>query len=73
MAIKAQAPIVPVAVSGGLYAMRKGSPLIWPVTITVDLGAPVQTAGLKLDDRDVLVDRVRSAIAARLPPSEAAG
>jgi len=67
MAIKAQTPIVPVAVSGGLHAMRKGSPLIWPVTITVDLGAPVPTAGLKMDDRDGLVERVRASIAARLP------
>ena len=39
MAIKAQAPVVPVAVSGGRDAMRKGSPLIWPVTVTVELGA----------------------------------
>lgn len=73
MAIKAQAPIVPVAVSGGLHAMRKGSPLIWPVTITVDLGAPVSTSGLRLDDRDALVERVRSSIAARMPPPEALG
>jgi 1-acyl-sn-glycerol-3-phosphate acyltransferase len=67
MAIKAQAPIVPVAVSGGRNAMRKGSPLIWPVTVTVDLGTPVPTAGLGLEDRDGLVERVRESIAARLP------
>lgn len=67
MAIKAQAPIVPVAVSGGRHAMRKGSPLIWPVTIRVNLGAPIPTAGLRLDERDGLVDRVRESIAARLP------
>lgn len=67
MAIKAQAPIVPVAVSGGRQAMRKGSPIIWPVTVTVDLGAPVPTAGLRFDDRDRLVHEVRASIAARLP------
>jgi 1-acyl-sn-glycerol-3-phosphate acyltransferase len=67
MAIKAQAPIVPVAVSGGRDAMRKGSPLIWPVTITVNLGAPVATAGLQLEDREALVEEVRASIAARLP------
>ena len=67
MALKAQAPIVPVAVSGGRDAMRKGSPLIWPVTITVRLGAAIPTAGLSLDDRDRLVERVREAIAAQLP------
>ena len=67
MAIKAQAPIVPVAVSGGRHAMRKGSPLIWPVTIRVNLGAPIPTAGLRLDERDGLVERVRASIAAWLP------
>lgn len=67
MAIQAQCPIVPVAVSGGRNAMRKGSPLIWPVTVTVDLGAPIPTAGLTMDQRDGLVQRVRASIEARLP------
>jgi 1-acyl-sn-glycerol-3-phosphate acyltransferase len=67
MAIKAQVPVVPVAVSGGLNAMRKGSPVIWPVTVTVELTPPVETTGLTPDDRDALVLRVREAIAARLP------
>ena len=66
MAIKAQAPVVPVAVSGGRDAMRKGSPLIWPVTVKVEFAPPVPTAGLTLDDRDALIERVREAIAARL-------
>ena len=67
MAIKAQAPIVPVAVSGGLNAMRKGSPLIWPVTIRVNLGKPIETKGYGLDERDKLVEAVRNSIAERLP------
>jgi 1-acyl-sn-glycerol-3-phosphate acyltransferase len=62
MAIKAQAPIIPVAVSGGRDAMRKGSPLIWPVTVKVSLGAPVSTAGLATSDRDGLVEQVRESI-----------
>ena len=63
MAIKAQAPVVPVAVSGGRDAMRKGSPLIWPATVTVRLRPAVPTAGLTLDDRDAARRRVaRSAI-----------
>ena len=67
MAIKAQCPIVPVAVSGGLNAMKRGSPLIWPVTVTVDLGAPIPTAGLAPEQRDALIAQVRDSIAARLP------
>jgi 1-acyl-sn-glycerol-3-phosphate acyltransferase len=66
MALKAQAPIVPVAVSGGRAAMRKGSPLIWPTTVRVDLGAPIPTSGLTLDDRDRLVEAVRESIRQRL-------
>jgi 1-acyl-sn-glycerol-3-phosphate acyltransferase len=67
MAIKAQAPVVPVAVSGGRDAMRKGSPMIWPVTVTVDLGPAIPTAGLTWDDRDGLISAVRTSISARLP------
>jgi 1-acyl-sn-glycerol-3-phosphate acyltransferase len=63
MAIKAQAPVVPVALTGGRAAMRKGSPLIWPATVAVEFAPPVPTAGLTVDDRDAVVDRVRSAIA----------
>ena len=56
MAIKAQAPIVPVAIQGGRDAMRKGSWLIRPVTVSIRVGAPIETAGVSLDDRDELID-----------------
>jgi 1-acyl-sn-glycerol-3-phosphate acyltransferase len=62
MAIKAQAPIVPVAVSGGRAAMRRGSRLIWPASVTVTFGAPISAAGAAFDDRDALVARVRDAV-----------
>jgi 1-acyl-sn-glycerol-3-phosphate acyltransferase len=71
MALKAQAPVVPVAIAGARDAMRKGSPIIHPVTITVRLGAPIETAGLGLDDRDALVARVRDAVAALLDEARA--
>ena len=62
MAIKAQAPIVPVAVSGGRAAMRKGSWFVRPVMVDVRIGEPVATAGLTLDDRDELIEIVRGKI-----------
>ena len=62
MAIKAQAPIVPVAVSGGRAAMRKGSWFVRPVMVDVRIGAPVETAGRSLDDRDDLIEIVRAKI-----------
>jgi len=63
MAIKAQAPIVPVAITGGRAAMKRGSPWIYPVRVTIKVGPPIETAGLALDERDELIDRVRTEIA----------
>jgi 1-acyl-sn-glycerol-3-phosphate acyltransferase len=62
MALKGQAPIVPVAISGARNAMRKGSPLIYPVQVRVQFGTPVETAGSSHDDRDVLIVEVRRQI-----------
>ncbi len=66
MAIKAGAPIVPVAIQGGRDAMHKGSAIIRPVTVSIRVGEPIETAGLDLRARDELIDRVRASIAALL-------
>jgi 1-acyl-sn-glycerol-3-phosphate acyltransferase len=63
MAIKAQAPIVPVAVSGGRAAMVRGSWLIRPVTLRIRVGEPVETTGVTLDQRDELIEVVRGRVA----------
>jgi 1-acyl-sn-glycerol-3-phosphate acyltransferase len=63
MALQAGAPIVPVAIAGARDAMKKGSLVIRPVRVTVRFGRPIETAGLTLDDRDVLVASVRGAVA----------
>lgn len=64
MAIKAGAPIVPVAVQGGRDAMRKGSAIIRPVTVSIRVGEPIETAGYRLNQRDDLIAVVRERIAA---------
>jgi 1-acyl-sn-glycerol-3-phosphate acyltransferase len=66
MAIQAQVPVVPVAVQGGRAAMRKGSAIVRPVQVSVRIGQPIATAGLTVDDRDRLIERVRSSIGALL-------
>jgi 1-acyl-sn-glycerol-3-phosphate acyltransferase len=66
MALKAQAPIVPVAIQGGRDAMRRGSRIIRPVTVSIRVGAPIETAGLRTSDRDALIARVRGRIEALL-------
>jgi 1-acyl-sn-glycerol-3-phosphate acyltransferase len=62
MAIEAQVPIVPVAISGARAAMRKGSPIVRPVHVSVRIGTPIATAGLRLEDRDELIARVRAEV-----------
>jgi 1-acyl-sn-glycerol-3-phosphate acyltransferase len=66
MALKGQAPIVPVAISGADRAMRKGSPWVQPVTVRIRFGAPIETAGLTVEDRDALMEAVRTRIAQML-------
>jgi 1-acyl-sn-glycerol-3-phosphate acyltransferase len=68
MALKAQAPIVPVAISGARSAMRKGSPIINPVLVQVRFGTPVDTAARAHEDRDALVAEVRAQIDRMLTP-----
>jgi 1-acyl-sn-glycerol-3-phosphate acyltransferase len=66
MAIDAQAPVVPVAISGGRAAMRKGSPIVRPVKVSVRIGQPISTSGLTMEERDQLIAQVRSQVQALL-------
>ena len=72
MAIKAQAPIVPVAIQGGRAAMQRGSRIIRPVTISIRVGKPIETADFDVRDRDALIDQVRERIAEMLAEGETA-
>jgi hypothetical protein len=42
--------------------MRKGSPIVRPVTVSIRIGEPVETAGLSVDERDAVIRRVRRKI-----------
>ena len=66
MALKAGAPIVPIAVQGGRDAMKKGSKIIRPALVSIRVGAPIETAGLGAQDRDALIAATRERIAALL-------
>ena len=70
MAIKAGAPIVPVAVQGGRDAMHKGSAIIRPVTVSIRVGEPIETTGHTVDDRTQVIDIVRQSIAGLLAEGE---
>ena len=62
MAIKAQVPVVPVAIDGARAAMKKGSRVIRPVTVEVRVGTPIETTGMTLEDRDRLAGLAREQI-----------
>jgi 1-acyl-sn-glycerol-3-phosphate acyltransferase len=62
MALKAQVPIVPVAIQGGTASMKKGSPIVRPATVSVRIGEPVETRGMDVSDREKLADEVRGRV-----------
>jgi 1-acyl-sn-glycerol-3-phosphate acyltransferase len=62
MALKAQVPVVPVAIQGGTASMRKGSLIVRPATVSVRIGRPVDTRGMNLDDREKVADTVRARV-----------
>jgi 1-acyl-sn-glycerol-3-phosphate acyltransferase len=64
IAIRAQVPIMPVAVYGGHQRLRLGTLRARPGPITVRYGAPIPTEGLTEDDARALADRVRDAVVA---------
>jgi 1-acyl-sn-glycerol-3-phosphate acyltransferase len=66
MAIKAQVPVVPVALIGTALAMPRGQFYVNPTWVTVRVGEPIPTVGLTLDDRDRLVATVRERMRAML-------
>ena len=73
MAIKAQVPVVPVALIGTRRIMKKGSWRIESGHVTIRVGHPISTAGLTLRDRDRLSKQAREAIAALKAGGEVTG
>ena len=61
IAARAGAPLVPMAIQCTRAAMRKGSPLVRPVTVSVRIGAPIESAGT--EDEVALIERTRAAVA----------
>jgi 1-acyl-sn-glycerol-3-phosphate acyltransferase len=66
MAIKAQVPVVPVALIGTAVAMPRGQFHVNPTCVTVRVGEPIPTTGLSLDDRNRLAVVVRERMLAML-------
>jgi 1-acyl-sn-glycerol-3-phosphate acyltransferase len=70
MAIKASAPIVPISVSGSNKIMPKGKFVIRPGDVRITFHETVATEGFALEDRQIIMERVRRGILAGLEKGE---
>jgi hypothetical protein len=43
--------------------MQRGSKIIRPVSVSIRVGKPIETVGMQMSDRDVLIATVRERIA----------
>jgi 1-acyl-sn-glycerol-3-phosphate acyltransferase len=66
MAIKGRAPVVPVALHGTAEAMPRGRFWVRPGVVRVEVGEPISTDGLTIDDRDRLMETVRGRLQSML-------
>jgi 1-acyl-sn-glycerol-3-phosphate acyltransferase len=64
LAIEAQVPVLPVAVTGSADGMPKGSPWIRPTLVLIRVLEPVETKGMTGADVVRLMETVRERIAA---------
>ena len=62
MADRGRAVIVPMTILGTRQAMRRGSPIIRPVTVTVRIGAPIVPSSFESGPRDAVIQATRGAM-----------
>jgi 1-acyl-sn-glycerol-3-phosphate acyltransferase len=70
MAINAGVPIVPMVCSGAHRVMEKRSMVIHPGEIVVEFLDPIDSSKYSLEERDILNEKIREAMAAGLPPDQ---
>ncbi len=63
VAIRAQAPIVPIAIVGTDEVLPMNSFHLCPGVVELVIGKPIHTTGLRVRDMDKLTTQVRQAIA----------
>jgi 1-acyl-sn-glycerol-3-phosphate acyltransferase len=72
IAIKAGAPIVPLALKGTRDSLPMGSLVVRPAHVEMIVGEPIPTAGLTQRDRASLTARIREHVLAELTSSQLA-
>jgi 1-acyl-sn-glycerol-3-phosphate acyltransferase len=68
IAIRAGAPIVPLALLGGTGILPYGAGVVQSGKITMRILPPIETSGLSLKDRGALTERVHGLLQAELAP-----
>lgn len=66
LAIRAQTPLVPIALSGVYDLLPIHTRHFYPCPMTLAIGKPIPTAGLTMRQADELTNQLRAAIAAML-------
>jgi 1-acyl-sn-glycerol-3-phosphate acyltransferase len=62
LAIRAQVPLVPIALSGVYDLLPIHTRHLYPGELTVSVGAPIQTTGMTMRQTDELTEKLRTAI-----------
>ncbi len=70
LAIRAQVPVVPIALSGIDDLLPMHSRHYWPTPLRMMVGEPISTVGMTVREVDALTERLRRTIAAMLEPAE---
>ncbi|GBD26461.1 1-acyl-sn-glycerol-3-phosphate acyltransferase [bacterium HR30] len=69
LALRTQLPIVPLSISGTSKLLPKNALLIRPGgRVKLVLAAPIETAGMSIEERDALNERVRSIVISNFDP-----
>ena len=68
LAIRAQVPVVPIALTGVYNLLPMHTRHFYPCPMTMTVGQPIPTAGLTMRQADELTAQIRAAIASMLEP-----
>jgi 1-acyl-sn-glycerol-3-phosphate acyltransferase len=69
LAIKAGVPAVPIGITGTGQLLPMGSIHVRPHAVTIRIGDPIPTAGMKLDARGELNQSLRTKVAELMEPA----
>jgi 1-acyl-sn-glycerol-3-phosphate acyltransferase len=62
LALQAQVPVVPMAIAGTRYILPKGFNAIHGGVVRLRVGTPIPTAGMSMDERGPLTDRLHAEV-----------